>query len=41
MGIYVQYIDIQNLIKINLIRPNKKIGVVQVTRPTLDFYPLP
>ena len=21
--------------------PNKKIGVVQVTRPTLDFYPLP
>ena len=23
------------------VRPNKKIGVVQVTRPTLDFYPLP
>ena len=25
----------------SVIRPNKKIGVVQVTRPTLDFYPLP
>ena len=33
MSLYI-YMYIHN-------RPNKKIGVVQVTRPSLIFYPLP